>query len=179
MEPDGAPVALRRKGKKGLESLAAGGRMHSASAERVAFGRYAATLGLVMGDAINNLKTLCRAAAVMLLGGALVFAVASGAMSSTIGAGPTAVTALGAPASGEAAEDMVAARTELTSPARDPSIPVAFSRPAVFSSVVSHCSWISEQTAIRSASMLDDSAVTLSDKGSSAFCQGTFEQQFG
>ncbi len=153
--------------------------MRSASAGRVAFGRYAATLGLVMGDAINNLKTLCRAAAVMLLGGALVFAVASGAMSATIGAAPMVVTALGAQASGEAAEDMVVARTELTSPARDPSTAVAFTRPAGFSSLVLHCSWIPEQTAIRSASMLDDSAVTLSDKGSSAFCQGTSDQRFG
>ena len=132
-----------------------------------------------MGDAINNLKTLCRAAAVMLLGGAVVLSVASGAVSLAIGADPTAFSALGAQAQGDAAEDMVVARTELASAARGLSIAVAFSRPAAFSSVVLHCSWIPEQAAFRSASMLDDSAVTLLGKRFAAFCRGHLEQRFG
>ncbi|MCH7823520.1 MAG: hypothetical protein IH849_01850 [Acidobacteria bacterium] len=92
-----------------------------------------------MDDAIINLKALCRALAMMLLGGAVVLSVASGAVS---------LTMIGADLS-------------------------------TFSSVISHCSWIPERAAIRSAAMLGDSAVILSSKGSAAFCQGHLEQRSG
>jgi len=132
-----------------------------------------------MRTAIDNLKTFCRAAAVMLLGGAVVLSVSSAAVFSTIDPGATAFSAIVAPTSGDALEAMVMTRTELASAPRDLGIGVVPSCPGGVSSAASRCSGSHERPAAWLAPMRENSAVTPSRTGSEAFCQGDLEQRFG
>ncbi len=132
-----------------------------------------------MGVAINNVKTLNRAAAVTLLIGVVALSVASGAPSLTVVAGLLVFSLLRAPANGSAVVGLVAVSTQPATRADNLSVVPAHLGRAAFSGAGSKCSRGPEQSVIPAATTLGDSAVTLSSKGVAARYRGYPEQRFG